>query len=126
MKEPNSFQEMFQTAAHIKEYQLNQDKQNYDKLPEFYKTSLFHWQSLANVHNQSFYVKKCSFESFKTLAKYQLECGLFEDASYTYSKALAVFKYIKSSNPKWKTDGGIKDWELTYIDEEGSNEQEKR
>ena len=125
MKEPNSFQEMFQTAAHIKEYQLNQDKQNYDKLPEFYKTSLFHWQSLANVHNQSFYVKKCSFESFKTLAKYQLECGLFEDASYTYSKALAVFKYIKSSNPKWKTDGGIKDWELTYIDEEGSNEQEK-
>lgn len=126
MKEPNTFQEMFQTAAHIKEYQLNQDKQNYDKLPEFYKTALFHWQSLSNVHNQSFYLKKCSFEAFKNLAKYQLDSGNFEDASYSFSKGLAIFKYIKSSNLKWKTDGGIKDWELTYIDDEGSNEYEKK
>lgn len=125
MNGEGSFEDMMKSAAHIKEYQMNQDKQQFEKLPEFYKTGLYLWQPLSNVYRQSFYLKKCSYEVFRLQGIKQISHQLFEDASYTFCKALAVFKYIKSSNPNWKTDGGIKDSELTYIDDKGGSEDEK-
>lgn len=125
MNKEGSFEDMMKTAAHIKEYQMNQDRQQFEKLPEFYKTGLYLWQTLNNVHCQSFYLKKCSYEIFRMQGIKQISHQLYEDASYTFCKALAIFKYIKSSNLNWKTDGGIKDWELEYIDDKGDSEQEK-
>ena len=125
MKGDGSIEDIFQTAAHIKEYQLNQDKQEYEKHPEFFKLTIFHQENLTNVYNQCFYAKKAAFDSIKNLARYQLESGQFDEASNLFTKALAIFKYIKSSNPKWRTDGGIKDSELTYVDDNGSTPEEK-
>lgn len=126
MYNDDSVEGMFQTAAHIKQYQLNQDKKEFDKLPEFYKNSIYQWQMLNNVHNQSFYVKKCAFNALKSLAVKELNQGLLEDASFTFSKSIAIFKYIKTSNLKFKTEGGIKDSELTYVNDEGKDEDEKK
>ena len=110
-----------QTLSQIKQSKPNQNKQKYEKLPNFYKFTLLHQQSLSNVHNQSFYIKKSSFYSINNLARSYLEQRQFDKASNLFSKALAIFTYIKISN----NESNIKDNELIYIEDNGNNQTEK-
>ena len=110
-----------QTQSQIKQNKQNPNKQKYEKLPNFYKLTLFHQQSLSNVHNRSFYIKKTSFYSIYNLARSHLEQSQFDIASTLFSKALAIFTYIKPSN----NESNIKDNELIYIEDNGNNQTEK-
>lgn len=120
----NSFDSLLKTACQIKSTYLNQDKKKFDSLPEFYKSGLYCNDMTKNIRNQPFQLKKISFKLLKQIGLNQIKTKLYDDAHYTFSKALAIFKYIKSSNLKWKTDGGIKDEELSYFEEKGSNDLE--
>jgi tetratricopeptide (TPR) repeat protein len=117
--------DMFNTAAEIKSYQLAQERKKFDSLPDFYKDGLFNYLTLINVRNQKFYLKKCSFETMKNLGIQHLKFQSFDEAITEFSKSISIFKYIIDSNPNWKNGDGIKDSELTYIYDEGSNKEEK-
>ena len=108
MKEQFNNNNNDKTQSQIKQSKPNQNKQKYEKLPNFYKLTLFHQQSLSNVQNQSFYIKKSSFYSINNLARSYLERSEFDKASNLYSKALAIFTYIKPSN----NESAVKDNEL--------------
>lgn len=117
--------DMFNTAAEIKSYQLAQERKKFDSLPDFYKDGLFNYLPLINVRNQKFYLKKCAFESMKNLGIQHLKFQSFDEAISEFSKSISIFKYIIDSNPNWKNGDGIKDSELTYIFDEGNNKNEK-
>lgn len=119
------FNNILQTAANIKSTYLNQDKKVFNKLPEFYKTGLYYSKITENVRNQSFILQKFSFETLRHQGLEFIKKNNYDDAHYCFSKGISIFKHIKSSNLKWKTDGGIKDEELTYYEEKGSNKEEK-
>ena len=45
--------DMFNTAAEIKSYQLAQERKKFDSLPDFYKDGLFNYLPLINVRIQN-------------------------------------------------------------------------
>lgn len=122
----SGFNDLFKTACNIKSTYINQDKKKFNSLPDFYKSGLYLYEMTKNIRKQSFFLKKCAFENLKKLGTSQIKDNNYEDAHYIFSKSLAIFKYITSDNPKWKTDGGIKDEELTYHQDFGADNQEKK
>jgi len=120
----NSFDSLLKTACNIKSTYLNQDKKEFNNLPEFYKSGLYCYDMMKNVRIQKFKFKKFSFEVLRKSGLEQIKIGNLDDAHYTFSKALSIFKYIKSANVLWKTEGGIKDEELSYFEDKGENPSE--
>ncbi len=122
----NSFNDLFKTACNIKSTHLNQDKKKFNNLPEFYQSGLYHFEITNTIRLQNnFKLKKFSFDLLKNSGLEQLKQNNPEEAHYIFTKALAIFKYIKCSNSNWKKEGGIKDEELTYYEDEGNNKDEK-
>ena len=126
LKNPNNendddFSNLLQQAAHIKQYQLSQDRKFFDSLPDFYKDGLYNYSKLENIYNQSFFLKKCSYDAIKFQAIKYLKQESYDEALNEFTKSICLFKYIKSSNKDWKNGGGIKDEELTYINDKGKN-----
>lgn len=122
----DSFDNLLKQAAHIKSYQMGFDKQKFEKLPEFYKTGLYCYEMINNVRKQKcFHLKKAAFEVHKSKGIEFLEEENFDDAHYSFCKALSIFKYIKNKNKNWKNEG-IKDEELDYFSDVGDNEYEKK
>lgn len=122
-----SFDNLFKTACNIKSTYLNQDKKKFNSLPEFYKAGLYNYEATKHIRDQtSFHLKKCAFELLKKSGLSFIKQENYDDAHYVFTKALAIFKYIKCSNPKWKNEGGIKDEELSYFEDTGNNEAEKK
>ncbi|MCQ2820226.1 MAG: hypothetical protein MJ252_23420 [archaeon] len=125
MQDPNSFEQLMETAAHIKEYQMNQDKQKYNKNPDYFKATLFHWYKSKDIYNKTYNERKEIFNKIKSEAIKCLQKKEYEDASDKFCQCLAIFRYMKSNNPSWK-ENGIKDEYIEYIDIEGDNETEKK
>lgn len=120
-----SFNDLFKTACNIKSTYLNQDKKQFNSQPEFFQSGLYNYESVKNIHNQNFQIKKFSYEVLRTKGLFLVKTRNFEEANYTFSKALSIFKYIKCSNPNWKKGGGIKDEELSYFEDQGNSVEEK-
>jgi len=112
-------------ACHIKSYQMSFDKQTFEKLPEFYKTGLYCCEMLNNVRIQKdFILKKSAFEVHKEIGIELLRKEKYDDANYSFCKSLCIFKYIKNKNKNWKNEG-IKDEDLMYCEDKGSNPYEE-
>ena len=123
-EEEKDFQNILNQAAQIKSYQMSLDRQKFDKLPDFYKEGLYNYSSLKNIYKQSYYIKKNTYEIMKSKGIYYLNLKQYENALDEFIKSICIFKYITSSNPNWNKGGGIKDSELTYIEDKGNNEKE--
>lgn len=121
----DSFEGMMKAACHIKSYHLNQDKKDFDKLPDFYKSGLFCYDMFKNVRKQNFQLKKAAFEVQKNIAISQVSKKDYDEADYCFCKCLSIFKFIKSKNKDFKNNG-IKDEELEYFEDEGNNPEEKK
>jgi hypothetical protein len=120
----DSFDNILKVASHIKSYQLSFDKKKFDSLPEFYKTGLYYSDGLIDIITSNFNTKKESFNKLKEEGIAKLKENNFDDAIYLFCKCLCIFKYIRSSIKDWKKEA-IKDEDLTYYDDKGSNETEK-
>jgi hypothetical protein len=119
----DSFDNLLKVAAHIKSYQLNQDKRKFDNLPEFYKTGLYYNDMFKDIRDLPFESKKEIYNKNKEEALVCLKEQKYEDAMFSFCKCLCVFKYIKTSVVEWKKEA-IKDEDLTYIDASGENAEE--
>ena len=104
---------------------MSLERKQFDKLPEFYKEGLYNYSSLKNIYNQSYQIKKYTYESIKYKGIKHLNLKQYDNALEQFIKCICVFKYIKSSNAKWASGSGIKDSELTYIEDKGNNIQEQ-
>ena len=124
-EEEKDFQNLLNQAAQIKSYQMSLERKQFDKLPDFYKEGLYNYSSLKNIYIQSFSIKKYTYESIKHKGIKHLNLKQYDNALEQFIKCICVFKYIKSSNPKWASGSGIKDSELTYIEDKGNNIQEE-
>ena len=124
-EEEKDFNNLLNQAAQIKSYQMSLERKQFDKLPEFYKEGLYNYSSLKNIYKQSYPIKKYTYESIKDKGIKHLNLKQYENALEQFIKCLCVFKYIKSSNTKWASGSGIKDSELTYIEDKGNNIQEQ-
>lgn len=120
----DSFDNMMKAACHIKSHQMSFDKKEFEKLPEFYKTGLYCSEMVKNVHSQkSFDVRKAAFEVYRANGIKLINEGNFDEAHYSFCKALCIFKYIKNKNKNWRNEG-VKDEHLIYCHDEGSNNEE--
>ena len=124
-EEEKDFNNLLNQAAQIKSYQMSLERKQFDKLPEFYKEGLYNYSSLKNIYNQSYQIKKYTYESIKYKGVKHLNLKQYDNALEQFIKCICVFKYIKSSNAKWASGSGIKDSELTYIEDKGNNIQEQ-
>ncbi len=120
----DSFENMMKAACHIKQYQMSFDKQVFEKLPEFLKTGLYCCDMLNNVRIQKdFILKKSAFEAHSEIGKQLLSINNYDDAHYSFCKALCIFRFIINKNKNWKTEG-VKDEELKFFDEIGQSQEE--
>jgi hypothetical protein len=117
----DSFDNLLNVAAHIKSYQLNQDKKKFDSLPEFYKCGLYYNDMFTDIRNLPYKNKLEIFNKNKEEGIKLLTEKNFEDAMFSFCKCLCIFKYIKSKIKEWKKEA-IKDEDLTYIDESERSE----
>jgi hypothetical protein len=124
-EEEKDFNNLLNQAAQIKSYQMSLERKQFDKLPEFYKEGLYNYSSLKNIYNQSYHIKKYTYESIKYKGVKHLNLKQYDNALEQFIKCICVFKYIKCSNAKWASGSGIKDSELTYIEDKGNNIQEQ-
>lgn len=124
-EEEKDFQNMLNQAAQIKSYQMSLERKKFDKLPEFYKEGLYNYSYLKNIYKQSYPIKKYTYEAIKLKGIQHLKFKEYENALEQFIKSICLFKYIECSNPKWNSGDGIKDNELKYIEEKGSNDSEK-
>ena len=124
-EEEKDFNNLLNQAAQIKSYQMSLERKQFDKLPEFYKEGLYNYSSLKNIYNQSYKIKKYTYESIKYKGVKHLNLKQYDNALEQFIKCICVFKYIKCSNAKWASGSGIKDSELTYIEDKGNNIQEQ-
>jgi hypothetical protein len=121
----DSFDNVLKAACHIKSYQMSFDKKIFDNLPEFYKTGLYYCDMMKNVHNQKhFHLKRAAFEVHRLKGIELLENHNYDDADFSFCKALCIFKYIKNKNKNWKNEG-VKDEELEFVEDNGDNPTEK-
>ena len=125
-EEEKDFQNILNQAAQIKSYQMGLERKQFDKLPDFYKEGLYNYNSLKNIYKQSYQIKKYTYEAMKYKGIQHLNLKQYENALEQFIKCLCVFKYIICSNPKWASGGGIKDSELTYIEDKGNTDIEKQ
>jgi hypothetical protein len=120
----DSFDNMMKAACHIKSHQMSFDKKEFEKLPEFYKTGLYCSEIVKNVHIQKdFEVRKAAFEHHRAAGVKFINDSNYDDAHYSFCRALCIFKYIKNKNKNWRNEG-IKDEHLIYCQDEGSNDEE--
>ena len=124
-EEEQDFQNMLNQAAQIKSYQMSLERKQFDKLPDFYKEGLYNYSSLKNIYNQSYQIKKYTYESIKHQGIIYLNSKQYENALEKFIKCICIFKYIICSNPKWASGAGIKDSELTYITDKGNTLSEQ-
>ena len=124
-EEEKDFQNLLNQAAQIKSYQMSLERKQFDKLPDFYKEGLYNYSSLKNIYNQSYAIKKYTYEAIKHKGILHLNLKQYENALEQFIKCICVFKYIICSNPNWASGGGIKDSELKYIEDKGSNASEQ-
>ena len=125
-EEEKDFQNILNQAAQIKSYQMGLERKQFDKLPDFYKEGLYNYNSLKNIYKQSYQIKKYTYEAMKYKGIQHLNLKQYENALEQFIKCLCVFKYIICSNPKWASGGGIKDSELTYIEDKGNTPNEEQ
>ena len=125
-EEEQDFQNILNQAAQIKSYQMSLERKQFDKLPDFYKEGLYNYSSLKNIYIQSFTIKKYTYESIKHQGIIYLNLKQYDNALEQFIKCLCIYKYIICRNPKWATGDGIKDSELTYIEDKGSNPKERQ
>ena len=124
-EEEQDFQNMLNQAAQIKSYQMSLERKQFDKLPDFYKEGLYNYSSLKNIYNQSYPIKKYTYESIKHQGILYLNSKQYENALEKFIKCICIFKYIICSNPKWASGAGIKDSELKYITDKGNTISEQ-
>ena len=124
-EEEKDFQNMLNQAAQIKSYQMSLERKKFDKLPDFYKEGLYNYSYLKNIYKQSYAIKKYTYEAIKLKGVQHIKFKEYENALDQFIKSICIFKYIECSNPKWNSGDGIKDNELKYIDDKGSNDAEK-
>ena len=124
-EEEQDFQNILNQAAQIKSYQMSLERKQFDKLPDFYKEGLYNYSSLKNIYIQSFPIKKYTYESIKHQGIIYLNLKQYDNALEQFIKCLCIYKYIICRNPKWASGDGIKDSELTYIEDKGHNPQEQ-
>ena len=124
-EEEKDFQNMLNQAAQIKSYQLSLERQKFDKLPDFFKEGLYNYSYLKNIYKQSYHIKKYTYEAMKSKGVQHLKFKEYDNALDQFIKCICIFKYIECSNPKWNSGDGIKDNELKYIEDKGSNDNEK-
>ena len=124
-EEEQDFQNVLNQAAQIKSYQMSLERKQFDKLPDFYKEGLYNYSYLKNIYNQSYNIKKYTYEAIKLKGIQHLKFKEYENALDQFIKSICIFKYIECSNPKWNSGDGIKDNDLKYIEYKGNNDIEK-
>ena len=125
------FNRKMKEACAVRNNLLQQDKRVFESLPNYYKTGLHCHEVFRNIRLQSFELRKKAFYVIKITALRLLAEEKYEEAEYKfqrvrfpdYAQSIAVFKYIENVNKNWRNEG-IKDEDLRYIDDLGSNEEE--
>lgn len=82
----SEFENLMKTACSIKSHQLNQDKKQFDSLPDFYKSGLYCCDMTRNVRKQEYHLRKCSFEILRQRSTELIAQRQYDDAHYLLSK----------------------------------------
>jgi len=125
----NELGNILQEAVKLKSAQMGQKRQTYEKWPFFVQHTLFHgekddfkaWRQLP------FDEKIEISERIKEEGNELFQKGSWSDAVDKYEEAATLVYYCYSTDPGWRQNNrGIDDDVLVLVNDEGSNEDEKR
>ena len=104
--------------------QITEKRKEFDKLPVFLQAGLYNCDKFSNVRNQEFYPKIYAFNILKKQGNELFSQAHYEKALRKYEEALSIYKYIQPKNFRWREEG-IEDSDLTLLEDNGSNKDEK-
>ena len=121
INEPNKFEHLMQAACSIKQTEMESRRRMFERLPAFLKAGVYYTTKLEAVRLQSYYPRLFAFQLVMKEANQQYFTGNSSSACRKYEEAYSMWRYFKSSNPKWNTEG-IDDTQLTEEEWKGKDE----
>lgn len=117
--EGTSFQEVMHQAAKMKGKMLDDDRRRFLAWPEHLQHSLYHEDAVCELQERPMAERIEAADRFKAAGNELLHEGDAQGAVNEYERALALFHYARSTDPKWKTTG-IRDCNLVLHHDTGS------
>lgn len=125
LSKPGKFEHLMQAAVSIKQNEMEARRRKFERLPAFLKAGVYYTTKLEATRKMSYYPRLFAFQLIMKSANQEFHTGNVGSACRKYEEAYSCWRYFKSENPKWNTEG-IDDTQLTEVEWEGANEQENR
>ena len=125
LSKPGKFEHLMQAACSIKQTEMESKRRMFERLPAFLKAGVYYTTKLESTRKQSYYPRLFAFQLVMKDANQQYFSGNHSSACRKYEEAYSMWRYFKSENPKWNTEG-IDDTQLTEEEWKGKDEQENR
>lgn len=100
-------------------------RRKFEAMPAFLKAGVYYTTKLECVRNLPYYPRLFAHELIVKNAHIDFARGEHESACRKYEEAYSIWRYHKSTNPKWNNEG-IDDTQLVEEDFWGKNDQEKK
>lgn len=120
-----SFQEIMQQAVKIKDAQMKTLRTRFDAWPSFIQNTLFPDKAHVGYRTLPYAERLLAANRLKEKGNKFFKEEKWDDAQKTYEQAVGVFYYATNKNPNWKKEG-LQDHDITIVNFEGDNEDEKR
>ena len=124
MDPSNSFGEMMQHAVKIKGAQMSSLRPTFDAYPTFFQNTLFLREDVRKLRDLPWPERFAGAMKLKGEGNAKFKEKDFVAAQNKYEEAVGVVKYVKNSNPEWKTKG-IRDEEISVVDEWGDTPEDR-
>ena len=108
------FSILMSQAAKLKTAQAAPSRSKFDSFPSFYQHSIYPQEKVLLARKKDFHERMIDAIGFKNKGNKAFKRGDFEDAITHHEMAIAVFKYLKNTNPEWQTEVR-RESELYYI-----------
>lgn len=121
------FNVLMQQAATLKTAQLALDRQKFDSFDKWYQESLFSQEDIRaeRLRTQSSCEERLAFaEACKIRGNDAFRASDFSEAVYEYSRSLAMFNWVESTESDWKKKA-IEDKHIVEYTFTGENEDEE-
>ena len=96
------FSEVLKRAAALKTDQLAVDRRRYDSYAEWYQHSMFTTDTAEELRSGPFAERIQAAIDLKDEGNEHLKTDDYYKALHAYGAALALFRWLKNSNPDWK------------------------
>ena len=94
---------------------MESKRRKFEKMPAFLKASVYYTTKLECARQQEYYPRLFAYELIIKKANLEFYKKQYSSAARKYEEAYSCWRYFKSDNPDWNTEG-IDDTQLEEVD----------